>query len=66
MNSDALRCDLTETFSGRLRCHLVGDNDEELHYFAVRLGLKREDFRNPHYNLTKGKRALALKLGAVK
>jgi hypothetical protein len=49
-------------------CHLVADSLEELHSFATRLGLKREwfqDKRLPHYDLTKGKRALAVRLGAV-
>lgn len=49
-------------------CHLVADNIDELHLFASRLGLKRSWFQAntlPHYDLTKGMRLRAVKLGAV-
>jgi hypothetical protein len=52
--------------------HLQADVVEELHQFAARLGLKRGWFQcrpgRPeldHYDLTRGKRELALRLGAV-
>jgi len=48
-------------------CHLFAGSLEELHNFAASLGLKREYFQNtriPHYDLTKGKRMLAIRLGA--
>ncbi len=42
---------------------------DELHSFADKIGLKREYFQDlpgfPHYDLTKTKRALAVKNGAV-
>ena len=49
-------------------CHLVGDTLAELHAFARALGLRRswfQDKRTPHYDLTAGKRALAVSRGAV-
>jgi hypothetical protein len=51
-------------------CHLMADSIEELHKFALeKLGLKITWFQNhashPHYDLTPGKRAQAVKLGAV-
>lgn len=54
-------------------CHLMADTDDELHAFAARLGLKRawaQTMNHPrqhyhHYDLTKNKRALAVKLGAI-
>jgi hypothetical protein len=51
-------------------CHLITDGpNEELHRFALRLGLRREWFQASasgcHYDLTAGKRALAVRLGAV-
>jgi hypothetical protein len=50
-------------------CHLVGDTEEELHDFADKLGLKRKWFqkhrRLNHYDLTKKKRAKAVRMGAV-
>jgi len=49
--------------------HLIADSLEELHEFAARLGLKREWFQNhrlaPHYDLTPGKRNLAIQYGVV-
>ncbi len=53
----------------KLWCHLTADSLTELHEFADRLNLKREWFQNhkliPHYDITKSKRAIAIKLGAI-
>lgn len=49
-------------------CHLAADTLAELHAFAERLGLRREWFqagRNPHYDLTAKRRAMAVAMGAV-
>ena len=50
-------------------CHMTADTDEELHEFAARIGMKRQWFQNrtgyPHYDLTIGRRAKAVRLGAV-
>jgi hypothetical protein len=51
-------------------CHLTTDGPiEELHTFALRLGMRRSWFQDhdyaPHYDLTPWKRARALDLGAV-
>ncbi len=50
-------------------CHLMACSLEELHSFASKLGLKRSWFQDhprwPHYDLTKSKRALAVRLGAT-
>lgn len=52
-------------------CHMtthVGGDVAELHAFAEKLGLKREWFQpgsTPHYDLTAGRRADALRLGAL-
>jgi len=48
--------------------HMVADSDDELHAFAKRIGLKREWFqvtRLRHYDLTAGRRAVAVRLGAI-
>ena len=51
------------------RIHLVADQIEELHDFAAKIGLKREQFqshpRHPHYDLRASKLESALKSGAV-
>ena len=50
-------------------CHLVADSVEELHYFAGRMRLKPAWFQDkpelPHYDLTRGMRRVAVKLGAI-
>ena len=50
-------------------CHLVADSVEELHYFAGRMRLNPAWFQNkpelPHYDLVKGFRMSAVKLGAI-
>ena len=50
-------------------CHLFADTTKELHDFALQIGLKRRWFQNqssvPHYDLTRSKRRLAVRKGAV-
>jgi len=48
-------------------CHMFADESdcEELHTLARRIGLKREWFQGDHYDLTPGRRARAIELGAV-
>lgn len=57
-------------------CHLNADTETELHEFASRLGLSRSWYQPgnqkggfnwylSHYDLTPGKRAMAVRLGAV-
>lgn len=53
-----------------LWCHMVTDGSlDELHAFAMQLGLNPRRFQNhprhPHYDLMPASRALALALGAV-
>lgn len=57
---------------GRMKmCHMVSDSNlEELHEMAVRIGVPRRYFqngggRNPHYDVCKAKRAIAVANGAV-
>lgn len=51
-------------------CHMATDgNIEELHAFAISVGLRRSWFQNhrlhPHYDLTPNKRRLAIQRGAI-
>lgn len=63
--------DVRHRFGRMIMCHLWADSLEELHEFAGRLGLKREWFQEPpkaswhHYDISLGKKAQALKMGAV-
>lgn len=58
-------------FAGRRWCHLMADDEAELHRFARRLGLHRLSYqgppktRTPHYDITGTERDRALRLGAV-
>ena len=57
------------SWRGKKWCHLTADTEEELHQFAVRIGLKRAWFQAkasmPHYDITENKRAQAIRLGAL-
>ena len=57
------------SWRGRLWCHMVADSLDELHEFALRLGLKRSWFQGtasyPHYDVTLEMRSKAIALGAV-
>lgn len=52
-------------------CHMIADTPAELHAMADRIGLDRRWFQTPpkasfwHYDISKGKRALAVEHGAV-
>ena len=52
-------------------CHMWADSIEELHEFAAEIGMKRYWFQGPpihkfpHYDLTKQRRAIAVKAGAI-
>jgi len=50
-------------------CHMMTNGDiDELHKFAVKIGLKRHWFQNhplhPHYDVTEAMRVMAVKAGA--
>jgi Protein of unknown function (DUF4031) len=56
----------------RLWCHLLADDEDELHAFAVAIGCRRERFqsrlRRPwidHYDIDEERRAKAVRAGAV-
>jgi hypothetical protein len=51
---------------GRRWAHLASDESyDELHAFAVRLGLPREAFHGDHYDIPANVRLRAVALGAV-
>lgn len=58
-------------FAGRLWCHLLADDVDELHRFAAQLGLKRASYQGPprtskpHYDITALERDRALRMGAI-
>jgi hypothetical protein len=56
---------------GKRWCHMLADEEAELHRFAARLGIHRLIYQGPpkttapHYDLTAYERQRALALGAV-
>jgi hypothetical protein len=58
-------------FAGRRWCHLMADDEVELHRFARRLGIHRASYQGPpktsapHYDITGIERDRAVRLGAV-
>lgn len=54
---------------GRRWCHLLADSVEELHAFAVEMGLSKYAFhraaRIPHYDITASQRQQVLKRGVL-
>lgn len=66
--------DGAENALGRMKmCHMVSPDIDELHRMADRIGMRRQWFQDPkrgmssrpHYDVAKGRRALAVSLGAV-
>lgn len=52
-------------FGRMIMCHMMADTEDELHAMADALGLRREWFQGDHYDISKGKRREAVKLGAL-
>lgn len=56
-------------FGRMIMCHMMATSLEELHGMADRIGIARKWFQDkrgaPHYDISKSKRELAVKLGAI-
>lgn len=46
-------------------CHMISDDVAQLHQMAKLIGVERRWFQGDHYDITKSKRELAVKYGAV-
>lgn len=52
-------------------CHMIAETPDELHAMADKVGVARRWFQDwskasfPHYDISKGKRALAVEAGAI-
>ena len=62
--------DGAENRLGRMKmCHMIADTPTELHAMAARIGMKRAWYQwnasFPHYDVAKGRRIIAVSLGAV-
>lgn len=45
--------------------HMIADTEEELHSMAAKIGVSRRWYQGDHYDVSLGKRALAVQAGAV-
>lgn len=56
-------------FGRMIMCHMIADTPDELHAMADKIGLRRAWFQKwasfPHYDLSKTRRAAALRAGAI-
>lgn len=58
-------------WAGRRWCHLLADDEDELHRFAARLGVHRHSYQGPpltsapHYDITGFERDRAIRMGAI-
>lgn len=62
--------DMEAPFGNMVMCHMMADSREELDAMADTIGVQRKWIQHPgtwqeHYDISKSKRALAVKAGAV-
>lgn len=62
--------DMRAKFGRMVMCHMIADTDDELHAMADRIGVARRWHEGPpkhdsHYDISLGKRAIAVAAGAV-
>ena len=50
---------------GMKMCHMIAENEIELHLMAERIGVERRWYQRDHYDLPVAKRVLAVRRGAV-
>lgn len=52
-------------FGRMIMCHMIADNEDELHAMAQRIGVARRWYQGDHYDICMAKREMAVRLGAV-
>jgi hypothetical protein len=56
-------------FHDKIMCHMLADTEAELHSMAGQIGKSRSRYQRyastPHYDIDRGERALAVRLGAI-
>lgn len=61
--------DMEAQFGRMTMCHMIADTVAELHEMADTIGMRRSWFQDkesgPHYDLSKSKRAAAIRAGAM-
>lgn len=56
--------DFRKPYRGMIMSHMIGDSDGELHAMADAIGVARHHFQKDHYDISEGKRTLAILAGA--
>lgn len=56
--------DMFAQFRQMSMCHMIADTADELHAMAATLGIRRQWHQGDHYDVSKGKRDIALRSGA--
>lgn len=57
--------DMRAKFRRMVMCHMIGDDEAELHAMAARIGVARRWYQGDHYDVCLKMRARAVELGAV-
>lgn len=57
--------DMRARFGRMIMCHMIADDEAELHAMAARIGVARRWYQGDHYDIALSKRALAIAAGAV-
>lgn len=63
--------DMRAQFRRMVMCHMIADDDDELHAMADKIGVQRRWWQSPdktsgsHYDIALSKRVLAIQHGAV-
>jgi Protein of unknown function (DUF4031) len=57
--------DFSAPYRRMFMSHMIADTEAELHAMADRIGVQRRWFQYDHYDISKGKRELAVRYGAV-
>lgn len=57
--------DAQHQFGRMIMCHMLADEETELHQMANMIGVSRRHFQGDHYDICKAKRVKAVGYGAV-
>ena len=57
--------DMRARFGRMIMCHMIADSDEELRAMAQEIGVAQRWHQGDHFDISLGRRALAVKAGAV-
>lgn len=56
--------DMRARFKDRIMCHMIGDDEDELHAMAESIGIERRWYQGDHYDVDLPRRDLAVRAGA--